>query len=38
MYRRYLIQQEDRAVAGNHRVMQGTCTESLHLTLGQRNE
>jgi len=29
---------EGRAVAGNHRAMQGTCTESLHLILGQRSE
>ena len=30
--------QEGRAVAGNHRAMRGTCTESLHLILGQRSE
>jgi len=26
--------QESRAVAGNYRAMQDTCTESLHLILG----
>jgi len=30
--------QEDRVVAGNHRAMQGTYTESLHLILGQLSE
>jgi len=30
--------QEGRAVAGDYRGMQGTCTESLHLILGQRSE
>jgi len=31
------VQQVGHAVAGNHRAMQGTCTESLHLILGQRS-
>jgi len=30
--------QEGLAVAGNHRTMQSTCTESLHLILEQRSE
>ena len=32
--------QESHAVAENYRrcVMRGTCTESLHLVLGQRSE
>jgi len=30
-----VLKQEGRAVAGNHRVIQGTCTESLHLIIGQ---
>jgi len=34
---RYL-KQEGRAIAGNHCAMRGTCTESLHLILGQRSE
>jgi len=28
---RLICKQESRAVAGNHRAMQDTCTESLHL-------
>ena len=31
-------QQEDRAVAGNHCATQGTCTESLRLSVWQRSE
>ena len=30
--------QESRAVAGNHRAMQGTCIESLNLIPAQRSE
>ena len=32
------VKQESRAVARNYRAMQDTCTESLHLILGQRSE
>jgi len=28
----------ESTVAGSHRAMWGTCTESLHLILGQHNE
>jgi len=30
-----ILKQEGRAVAGNHRAMRCTCTESLHLIIGQ---
>jgi len=32
------ITQEGRAITGNHCTIQGTCTESLHLILGQYSE
>jgi len=34
----WAVQQEGRAVAGNHRATQGTGTESLHLILEQHSE
>jgi len=30
--------QEGRALTGKHCAMRGTCTESLYLIFGQRNE
>jgi len=36
--RQHYNEQESRAVTGNYLAMRGTCTESLHLFLGQRSE